>query len=73
MRPYDAGMARGQADAQQVLNLEYHSEMMRCCGGDIPDIESLPLGDEGRREWLLGYANGIASEVSGEEIHLVWK
>jgi hypothetical protein len=67
MSPYEAGMTRGQHDAARVLNLEYYSDMMRCCGGDIPDVESLPLGVPGRKLWLLGYALGMITGTVEQE------
>lgn len=67
---YDVGMKQGRHDAARTLNLEYHSEMMRITS-EMPDMESLPLDVEGRREWMTGYANGIIRETTGEEVHLV--
>jgi hypothetical protein len=64
-RLFNAGFTRGRQDAARVLDLEYHTEMMRACGGDMPDVEVLPLGVEGRREWLMGYAAGMVNYCAG--------
>jgi hypothetical protein len=66
--PYDAGFTQGRHEARQVLDLKYYSEMKRVGSGDMPDAGSLPLGEAGRRDWLLGYAAGIIREVTKEEV-----
>jgi hypothetical protein len=59
MSAYEAGFKKGQQIAERVLDLEYFSEMKRSTPEDIPDQESLPLGEDDRCQYLKGYAIGI--------------
>jgi hypothetical protein len=63
---YDTGKIYGIKDAKKVLDLTYHSTCMRVSPSDMPDSDSLPLDDAGRRQWLHGYADGMVNVVFNE-------
>jgi hypothetical protein len=53
---YNAGLARGIHDAQQVLDLENYSTMKQSVPDRMPNV--VPLGPKERAAWLLGYGDG---------------